>query len=38
MKSKYDGVCQEVETKRKKIESSFDSRYYCSFPEAMRPR
>lgn len=27
-KGKYDGVCQEVESRRKKIESSFDSRYF----------
>lgn len=26
-KGQYDGVCQEVESRRKKIESSFDSRY-----------
>lgn len=27
-KGKYDSVCQEVESRRKKIESSFDSRYF----------
>ena len=26
-KGQYDGACQEVESRRKKIESSFDSRY-----------
>ena len=24
-KGQYDGVCQEVESKRKKVDSSFDS-------------